>query len=310
VEQESSFSRRCSLALKFLTLMSWCVVLAGCAYHTPVKSLSRASWCVYSGSPKVIGVLPFQNSTSDQDISQLVRASFYSHLTIRPYKDVELTEIDKALRSLGIKVISSSNKQAIKKLGDMLGLDYLVFGRVRAKERLYVAIYSRASLYVEILIVETQTGKPVWKDSYIATSHGGGIPLSPLSIPLISIFSGLNLRNSVMLNMVEEACRSLAYRVPLFDNGHNGSMCSKDFASYALQIGAFSDKSRAVSQLELMRNKGYPVYIKEKMVHSEKLYRVLLGPYESMSEAKRVKKEVALATDITPVLKAVACKGK
>lgn len=311
METGSSFGCNYFLAFFFLMLTSCCVVSGGCSYHTPARNLSRASWCSYAGSPRVIGVLPFQNSTSDQDISQLVRASFYSHLTIRPYKDVELNQIDQALQDLGIKTISSSNKKAIMRLGRKLGLDYLVFGRVRSKERLYVAVYSRASLYVEILVVEARSGKAVWKDSYIATSHGGGIPLSPLAIPLISIFSGLNLRNSVMLNMVEEACRNLAYRMPLFaPNKEKPNCCLSGIPHYVLQVGAFSQRLRAVSQVEFLRNKGYPAYLKEKLLRSKKFYRVLLGPYESMSEAQRVKKKIEAETGIKPVLKRLAQKAQ
>ena len=269
--------------------------------------LPRAAWCAHPAeTPGVIGVMPFQNCTSDQDISRLVRASFYSHLTIRPYKDVELGEVDKALHTLGLRTINSANKEAVKTVGRMLGLDYVVFGRVKAKERLYLAIYSRASLFVEIVVVDTHSGREIWRDSYVASSHGGGIPLSPLSVPLISIFSGLNLRNSVVLNMVEEACRTLAYRVPLFQGAVNGQKTRDNILSYAVQLGAFSERARAVKLLRLMRSRGYPAYMSEQgKGPSSTLYRLMLGPYESRQEAERMKREISKEIGIMPIIRPI-----
>ena len=57
-------------------------------------------WLRKGDMPKKVAVLPFDNLTSDPELEELVRRSFYSHFALKRYRDIEVTEVDRALRIL------------------------------------------------------------------------------------------------------------------------------------------------------------------------------------------------------------------
>jgi hypothetical protein len=99
-------------------------------------------------------------------------------------------------------------------LGRLLDCDAVVFGRVTDFDSLYAAVYSRFSVGRGNRGVGHPQRAENMAGSHVANSHEGGVPLSLLEIPLVSIRSGLNLRETVRIHTVDELTRYLAQRVP------------------------------------------------------------------------------------------------
>lgn len=161
-----------------------------------------------------LAVLPFVNKTDNQDIAGLIRRAFYCHLSIRPYQDIELHVVDEKLRQLGFADAAALSKVSIKKLGEALGCEALVTGEVSEFKRLFLGVYSQLSLGASITVWDTRSGTIIWSDHYVARKHEGGVPLSLFELPLISIRSGWNLRESQKVSVADELTRQLAQRMP------------------------------------------------------------------------------------------------
>ena len=247
---------------------------------------------------KTIAVLPFENNTDNKALSSLVRNSFYSHLAIRAFNDVELAVVDKTLHGLGIKKVEDNDTSIIKKLGKLLGADYLVFGRVNANKKIYLALYSLNSIEAEINIVDSETCKSVWIDNIIFEKHDGGLPTSFLSIPFISFSSGMNVKDDTTFMLVENACRLLAYRIPtkIIGNGNNRR-------KYFLQAGAFINNDKAVLLFKKLSANGYKVFLKHLKIKGAEWSKVLLGPFDSREEANRIKADLYERFKIKTILK-------
>jgi hypothetical protein len=171
--------------------------------------------------PKSIAILPFGNQTESEDINQFVRTTFYSHLCAKPYKDIELHEVDRKLKIYNLDKHDELNQKSAKQLGQILGCDAVVIGKVTEYRRLYAGIYSQMAVGATIDVWDTRSGKQIWSDEHTTRHHEGGIPLALTDIAMIGIRSGLNLTESEKVRTVDELSRYLTSRLPVPDlDGH------------------------------------------------------------------------------------------
>lgn len=269
--------------LSFFQLACGCLAKQSIVYHELTMKVARGSY------PKSMAVLPFINNTTEEKIEQLVRISFYSHFSVRPYRDLELHIIDNIIkqnRTIDYSLISDSY---IKEWGQLLGCDALIFGEVTQFQRLFLGIYSQIKLAAHITIWDTKTGQKIWDDQHVARSHEGGVPFHFTEIPLIAIKSGLNLRDKEKVGTTDELCRYLAARIPVPLQDVMDAPERAPTYKYELQAGAFIDDGRADILLEELRDKGYPAFIQRKEDENGWWNRVLLGPYDDRKEAIETK---------------------
>ena len=258
----------------------------------------------FTQNSKTIAVLPFRNFTKQKDLASIIRNSFYSHLTVRAFKDIELSRIDNTLKNLGIVIVGENDNQTIALLRKKLMADYLVFGSAKANNKIYLGLYSLNSIEVEIKIVDTKTFETVWYDSVISKKHDGGIPTSIFDIPFISFSSSMNIRDTATIDLVESTCRTLTYRIPSYLI-ENKTTTNKYNTKYFLQVSSFLDKNKSLALLKKLRNMELPVFIKTFKDKGNLWHRVLLGPFESLQETNILKNKIKETLKINPIIKKI-----
>ena len=215
--------------LVLLVLLSvWLFMLSGCAaggqqlrQDTP-ESLKKV------GYPKSLAILPFANKTDQPGIEDFVRATFYSHMSPYPYRDIELQVIDRVLHRHKLYDSDKLRKTKIKKLGRLLKCEAVVFGEVTEYKRLYAGIYSQMAVGASVEMWDTRTGRKIWSETHVTRKHEGGIPLTLTDIPMIGIRSGMNLPETAKVQTVDDLSRQLTGRIPVpglsrTAADHNGS---------------------------------------------------------------------------------------
>ncbi len=257
----------------------------------------------FTQNSKTIAVLPFKNLTEQKGLAGIIRNSFYSHLTVRAFKDIELSKVDNTLKELHITNIEETDNKTIALLRKKLLADYLVFGSAKANNKVYLGLYSLNSIEVEIKIVDTKTFETVWHDSVISKKHDGGIPTSIIDIPFISFSSSMNIRDAATIDLVESTCRTLTYRIPscLIED----KTPDKHNAKYFLQVGAFIDKNKSLALLKRLRNMELPVFIKTFNNKGNLWHRVLLGPFESLQETNMLKNKIKETLKINSIIRKI-----
>lgn len=266
------------------------ILLSGCS-PGPYLSGQLLSRSVMQGDfPRSVAVLPFRDLTGTEGIAPLVRVSFYNHLSSLPYRDVELQMVDLRLREKRLESHNAIAEVSVKELGKILGCDAVVFGTVYEFQRIFAGFYSSMNVGASINIWDTRTGNKIWSDRYTARSHEGGIPITLLDIPLITVRSGLNLTDEVKLQAVEELSRYLSSNIPrpgVFRISRHRPM------AYELQAGAFFEPERAARFQEALQVRGFPAFIRRNTdARGELWHRVFVGPYPDRDQALQVKKEV------------------
>ena len=207
------------------------VVLSGCGAMLPfVKdNEDTAQKVIVRNPPKSIAILPFGNQTDSEDIDDVVRTTFYSHLSAQPYEDIELYKVDDKLRRYHLTDHEKLSHVSAKRLGRILHCDAVVFGEVTEFQRVYAGIYSQLAVGASITVWDTRTGEKIWSDEHVTRSHEGGIPLAITDLAMIGIRSGMNLTESEKIKTVDELSRHFTSRIPIPDI--NGNRSTSKFVS-------------------------------------------------------------------------------
>ncbi len=269
-----------------MTLIGLLFMAAGCG-HDP----GRAANAVYPSRrgdyPRSVAVLPFTDLTATPGIAEAVRLGFYAQMSTLPFVDVEMDAIDDALRRRRLTDAGALTGTSVKTLGRILDCDAVVFGNVYEFQKVFAGLYSSMNVGLSIQIWDTRTAQLVWSDRYTARIHDGGLPLSVIELPMITFRTGLNLRDTVKLHAIDEACRYIVHRIPT-----PASVVQRASAAYILQIGAFSNEERALSIKSRFKGEGFPAFIRRSREEQGVWHRVLLGPYQSLDVALEVQRNL------------------
>jgi hypothetical protein len=266
--------RTAAVALGLLFLMTGCFERQQVAYQEMAASTSASA-------PRAIAILPFHNQTDASDLSEIVREALYGHLSPRRFRDIELDVVDRTLKKTKPLDFDRPPREALRKMGARIGCDAVLVGRVTEFERLYMGIYSQLSVGAEIAIYDTRDGRRLWSDRDVARLHDGGIPLTPLAIPLSGARSGWNLRDSQVIRAVDELTRTLADRIPAPDRVERPMPAYE----YELQVGAFLDQRLAMDQRHVLTSMGYPTAVRTDLHKKSIWHRVVVGPYAEEDQA-------------------------
>lgn len=269
-------ARRMGMLLLGLFLLS-----AGCAGPKPPVATQGLDTALARGEcPRTLAVLPFNDHTDTPGIAEVVRLNLLGRLSALPYRDVERETVDRRLAEHGIADQETLYDTPVQRLGRLLGADGLLFGDVTEFRRVFVGVYSMLRITVAIQIWDSRSGRKLWTDEYTATSQEGGVPLSLLDLPLITVRSGLHLSDEVKIQVVDEAARNLVDRLP-----RPGTVIAGANHRYEVQAGAFAGPERARSLRNRLQQSGFPAFIRRNVDDRGTWHRVLVGPFTDQAAA-------------------------
>lgn len=147
--------------------------------------------------PECIAVLPLIDATagSTEDFSNAVnlsrltdkklkslRRNLYSHLAPYPYRDIEIKQVDDAVTELGNK------PESYAAIGQKLKCDALLVGKVTSYHADFLAMYSQTAIGASLKLIRADNGQQLWQGRYLARSHAGGVPITPIDF-VVGLFS-------------------------------------------------------------------------------------------------------------------------
>jgi hypothetical protein len=283
-----------AISFRFLVgrlLPALLILLSGCAgTKPPVSSQALHTALARGNCPRTVAVLPFNDHTGTEGLAELVRVNLLGRLSALPYRDVERDVVDRRLAERGIADQQTLYQTPVQRLGRLLGADALLYGDVTEFQRVFVGVYTRLKVTVGIQIWDARNGRKLWADTYTGTSQEGGVPLSLLDLPMITVRSGFHLSDEVKLQVVDEAVRNLVDRLP-----RPGTVVAEADSRYELQAGAFSAPERARELRDRLQTRGYSAYIRRNVDDRGLWHRVLVGPFPDQESALAAGREIEAA---------------
>ena len=173
---------------------------------------------LYKSPPKTVAILPFENITREikkdgniqtknnnlpKDIADLLRDTFFRHISTKSYTYMKLKKSDALLKEQGLIDPDKT-----------LPADALIYGKVTHYRKFYGVIYSQIGVGVSVKMVDSHTGNLLWQASGISTSHEGRLYLSPQDLVMGAIDSALHMRKTWMHRVSDQLFREISITLP------------------------------------------------------------------------------------------------
>ncbi len=168
--------------------------------------------------PRVVAILPFKDEVSQPWLAEQVRKAFYNHFSSKPYTDVKLPKVDERV----VQLEKSTGKSVFDldpgEVGRHIGCDGLVYGKITNYVHLYALVYSQLACEAEVWMVDSKTGKEIFRVKDSVRYHGTSLPTSPLGAVMSAVSAATNLREIQYVRLINELCYKLNEKIPTPDN--------------------------------------------------------------------------------------------
>ena len=184
---------------------------------------------LYKDPPKIVAILPFENITREikkdgniqtknnnlpKDIADLLRDTFFRHISTKSYIYMKLKKSDALLKEQGLIDTDKLFKKSTQEIGKTLPADALIYGKITHYRKFYGVIYSQVGIGVSVKMVDSHTGNLLWQASGISTSHEGRLYLSPQDLVMGAIDSALHMRKTWIHRVSDQLFRDISITLP------------------------------------------------------------------------------------------------
>ena len=121
--------------------------------------------------PRMVAVLPMDNMSPDLDATPLIRPIVHQRLIYKGYQCLDLKKIDQILKENGVMISHDVYMFTSEELGELLGVDALVYGTVTEFTKHYALVYSDIIVGIRLEMVDARTGEVLWKSEHTASEN-------------------------------------------------------------------------------------------------------------------------------------------
>jgi len=165
--------------------------------------------------PYKVAILPFANKTSNPEAGTIVRKMFYNFFSSLNYRDLEPFVIDENLRANHLYAeITGGKNISPQKLGQLLGVDAVIYGEVISLGKTYALLYSDSQAGLKARMVRCSNAKPVWELEHTIHIEEGDVPLSPIGLAAAVFKTALSHRQATHLKAASELCMQMIATMP------------------------------------------------------------------------------------------------
>lgn len=112
-----------------------------------------------------VAILPFYNATNDVKGPRMIREEFFRRIQGRHYSVMPLEQTDSVLvNRMGITLGSQLEMTTPGKVGEVLGVDGVIYGYVLNFDDITTGLYNVKKVRAGFKLVDTRTGVVVWSD--------------------------------------------------------------------------------------------------------------------------------------------------
>jgi hypothetical protein len=163
--------------------------------------------------PKNVAMLPFKNSTKNDEASRAVRRTMFNHFAAKNYYSLHMQEVDRRLGLANLSPGQTMDKMEIKQVADALGVDGLIIGEVINYDKIFLGVYAQVSVGVKLRFV-AKDGRLIWEGDEVIRKHEGGISASPVSMILQVVASAMHIRDINLFRAADEMGREIVSKIP------------------------------------------------------------------------------------------------
>ncbi len=165
--------------------------------------------------PYKVAILPFVNKTANPEAGAIVRKMFYNFFSSLNYKDLEPYVIDENLKANQLYAdVAGGKTVSPQKLGQLLGVDAVIYGEVTSLGRIYAVLYSDSQAGLKARMVRSSNAKPIWELEHKIHIEEGDVPLSPIGLATTIFKTALSHRQATHMKAASELCMQMIATIP------------------------------------------------------------------------------------------------
>ena len=162
-----------------------------------------------------VAILPFVNKTSNPQAAILVRKMFYNFFSSLNYHDMEPFIIDASLKRNGLyNQIVAGDSISAARLGQLLGVDAVVFGEVTSLGKTYALVYSDTCAGLKAQMVRCKSRRVIWKMENTVHLEEGDVPLTPLGLAATVLRTAVSHQQATLLKAAAQLCMQMVATIP------------------------------------------------------------------------------------------------
>lgn len=165
--------------------------------------------------PHKVAIVPFVNQTSNPEAGSVVRKMFYNFFSSLNYLDLEPFVIDDNLRRNELyNPIVSGEAVTAARLGQLLGVDAVIFGEVLNLGKTYALVYSDNTAGLKAKMVRCDNEQVIWELEHNIRIQDGSVPLSLTGLAATIVKTAISHQKASHLQAAAELCMEMVATVP------------------------------------------------------------------------------------------------
>jgi len=165
--------------------------------------------------PTKIAILPFANKTANPEAGFLVRKMFYNFFSSLNYQDLEPYVIDDNLKTNDLySGITAGQNISPHKLGQLLGVDAVIYGEVLSLGKVYALVYSDNQAGLKARMVRCDSGQVQWELKHTVHLEEGDLPVGPIGLATAVFKTALNHHQATHIKAAAELCMQMVATIP------------------------------------------------------------------------------------------------
>jgi len=165
--------------------------------------------------PTKVAILPFVNKTANPEAGSLVRKMFYNFFSSLNYRDLEPYVIDDSLKINHLYTgITAGENISAQKLGQLLGVDAVIYGEVLSLGKMYALVYSDNQAGLKARMVRCDSGQVLWELEHTVHLEEGELPITPFGLATVVFKTALNHHQATHMKAAAELCMQMVATIP------------------------------------------------------------------------------------------------
>jgi hypothetical protein len=165
--------------------------------------------------PYKVAILPFVNKTTNPDAGNIVRKMFYNFFGSLNYVDLEPFVIDDNLKRNDLyQSITAGEPVSATQLGQLLGVDAVIFGEVLDLGKTYALVYADNAAALKAKMVRCNSEQVIWELEHSIRQQEGGVPLSLTGLAANIVKTAISYQQASHLQAAAELCMQMIATIP------------------------------------------------------------------------------------------------
>jgi len=165
--------------------------------------------------PTKIAILPFANKTANPEAGSLVRKMFYNFFSSLNYRDLEPYVIDDNLKTNHLYAgITAGENISPQKLGQLLGVDAVIYGEVLGLGKKYALVYTDNQAGLKARMVRCDSAQILWALKHTVHLEEGELPISAIGLATAVVKTALNHHQATHMDAAAKLCMQMVATIP------------------------------------------------------------------------------------------------